>query len=91
LYKDATQSRIHGTWSVTKLQASRRIPYERKGERLEVEDISATEEAIDPDTERMRGELGVEARGEARNIGGWGVGRWDRNRTCNLRFRILFA
>jgi len=64
---------------------------ERKGERLEVEDISATEEVIDPDTERMRGELGVEARGEARNIGGWGVGRWDRNRTCNLRFRILFA
>jgi CheY-like chemotaxis protein len=30
-----------------------------------VEDISDTEEAIDPDTERMRGELGVEARGEA--------------------------
>jgi len=36
---------------------------ERKGERLEVEDISDTEEGIDPDTERMRGELGVEARG----------------------------
>ncbi len=37
---------------------------ERKDERLEVEDISDTEEAIDPDTERMRGELGEEARGE---------------------------
>ena len=35
---------------------------ERKGERLEVEDSSDTEEAIDPDTERMRGKLGVEAR-----------------------------
>src|SRR5262249_23126371 len=38
---------------------------ERKGERLEVVDISDSEEAIDPDTERMRGELGVEVRGEA--------------------------
>ena len=64
---------------------------ERTGECLEVQRVRHAEGAIKPETERMRGELGVEARGEARNIGGWGVGRWDRNRTCNLRFRILFA
>jgi hypothetical protein len=43
---------------------------ETKGERLEVEDIRDTDEAIDPDTERMRGEQGVEAHGESANVMG---------------------
>jgi hypothetical protein len=53
---------------------------ERKGERLEVEDISDTEEAIDPDTdtERMRGELGV-------------VGAWRTRRDGSRCSRVPYS
>ena len=35
---------------------------EREGERLEVEDLGDAEQAIEPDTQGMGGELGGEAR-----------------------------
>ncbi len=50
----------------------------REGKRLEVEDIGDAEQAIEPDTEGMSRELGVEARRRVpRKLWAWLVSTWN--------------